>query len=242
MGCQAKPPAQEEAKTEKQGGKVDYKAKIAIVLDDWGYSKKLVNKTLGLKTPVTFSVLPNLAYSTYVAKEAHQAGYEVILHLPMESKSHLAAEKEYLNSQMNEEEISAFLEKSLESVPYADAVSNHQGSKATEDKELMQRFFVILSAKDLFFLDSCVTYDSCAAPTAADCGLKTLTRNVFLDNKSDFDYIKGQFEELQEKALERGEAVGIGHARATTIEALEKLIPEAKENNIEFIFLSELLN
>jgi len=42
--------------------------------------------------------------------------------------------------------------------------------------------------------------------------------------------------------LEKNQAVGICHARKASIEALEKLIPEAGENAIEFVFLSELLN
>ncbi len=238
MGCEGKQ-SEEKVETEEQ---LEVKAKVAIVIDDWGYSKKLLPKTIALETPVTFSVLPNLDYSAYIAYEAHQAGYEVILHLPMESYSLIAAEKEYLNTQMSEQEISDFLDRSLASVPYTTGVSNHQGSRATEDKELMQEFFDILSKKDLFFLDSFVTSNSCAQEVASSCGIKTAERAIFLDNESDFDYIKGQFEKLQEVALEKNQAVGICHARKASIEALEKLIPEAGENAIEFVFLSELLN
>ncbi len=240
IGCRDKQPEQ-QAKTKQKEEKVEFKARVAIVIDDWGYSKKLFNKTVALKTPVTFSVLPNLDYSSYIASKAHLAGYEVILHLPMESYSLIAAEEEYLKAGMSDREISDYLDKSLASVPYADGVSNHQGSKATEDKELMRQFFDILSKKDLFFLDSFVTCNSHALEVALSKGIKSLERAVFLDNESDFDYIKGQFKQLQEIALEESRAVGICHARKATIEVLEKLIPEAKENNIEFVFLSELL-
>lgn len=240
VGCEGKQP-EKQVDTEQEKETVEFKAKVALVIDDWGYSKKLFNKTIALQTPVIFSVLPNLAYSSYIASEAHQAGYEVILHLPMESYSLIAAESEYLNAQMSQQEISDYLEKSLASVPYADGVSNHQGSRSTEDQKLMQKFFDVLSKKDLFFLDSCVTSDSCAQDIASSCGIKTAKREVFLDNESDFDYIKGQFEQLQETALEKGQAVGIAHARKETIEALEKLIPEARENNIKFVFLSDLI-
>ena len=240
IGCQEKRP-EKQAKVKQKEEKVEFKVRVAIVIDDWGYSKKLFNKTAALKTPVTFSVLPNLNYSSYIASEAHQAGYEVILHLPMESYSLVAAEEEYIKTGMSEREISDYLDKSLASVPYADGVSNHQGSKATEDKELMRHFFNILSKKDLFFLDSFVTCDSHAHEVALSKGIKSLQRAVFLDNESDFNYVKGQFEQLRKIALEKGRAVGICHARKASIEALEKLIPEAKENNIKFVFLSELL-
>jgi len=241
MGCENKQ-SEEKLQTKQQKEQVELKAKVAIVIDDWGYSKKLLNKTIALKTPVTFSVLPNLDYSSCIASEAHQAGYEVILHLPMESYSLIAAEKKYLKAGMSQQEISDYLDKSLLSVPYAKGVSNHQGSRATEDEELMQEFFDILSKKDLFFLDSFVTCNSCAQDIASNCGIKTAERAVFLDNESNFDYIKSQFEQLQEVALEKSQAVGICHARKATIKALEKLIPEARENNIEFVFLSELLS
>ncbi|MFH1848233.1 MAG: divergent polysaccharide deacetylase family protein, partial [Candidatus Omnitrophota bacterium] len=38
-------------------------ARIALVIDDFGYNTKNVDAFLGLKAPVTFSILPNLPYS-----------------------------------------------------------------------------------------------------------------------------------------------------------------------------------
>jgi hypothetical protein len=242
FGCDVKKDSEKKEQACPQKEKIEYKAKVAIVIDDWGYNNRLIKPTKDLGIPVTFSILPNLSYSSFVAEEANKDGYEIILHLPMESHSLIASEEVYLNAEMNNEEIAVFLDNALKSVPYAKGVSNHQGSKATENKELMEEFFAILKMKNLYFLDSLVTPETCAQQVALDKGICAYKRTVFLDNQSDFDYIKGQFQELEEIALERGSAVGICHARKSTVDALTKLVPEAKNNNIKFIFLSELNN
>jgi polysaccharide deacetylase 2 family uncharacterized protein YibQ len=47
---------------------------------------------------------------------------------------------------------------------------------------------------------------------------------------------------LVEIAIAKGEAVGIGHDKKNTLEALNKIIPELKNKDVQFIFLSELIN
>ena len=46
------------------------------------------------------------------------------------------------------------LEKNIESVPGLSGVSNHQGSKATEDKRVMEIILKDLKKRNLFFFDS----------------------------------------------------------------------------------------
>ena len=61
------------------------KGKIAIVLDDWGYTMKQVPALGNLRRPVTLAVLPGLPHSADVARAAQADGHEVILHMPMEA-------------------------------------------------------------------------------------------------------------------------------------------------------------
>lgn len=229
---------------EKQPLPQPAKFKIAIVLDDFGYNYKNVDEIFDLNRPVTFSILPHQAYSKTIAISAHQKGYETILHLPLEPyerDKRPRPEVSTITTDMKEQKVLDTLAKDIADVPYCNGVSNHQGSKATEDPALMKVIFLDLKKRDLFFLDSLVTDKSVCRNLAGETGVKLLRRDVFLDNSEDFEYIKGQFLRLAKKARKSGFAVGIGHDRPKTIAALSRLIPQAEAEGAEFVFLSELI-
>ena len=71
--------------------------------------------------------------------------------------------------------------------------------------------------------------------------MRFVTRNIFLDNENDAIYIRNQLTQLKDKALVLGEAVGVGHARITTLEVLKEVIPLMEKEGIEFVFVSELM-
>ena len=58
---------------------------IAIIIDDVGHQPiRQIKPLLDLKYPITFAVLPHLAYSATNSIHLHQNQYEVMLHMPME--------------------------------------------------------------------------------------------------------------------------------------------------------------
>ena len=59
--------------------------RVVIVLDDFGNNMNNVEALFSIGIPVTLSILPNLKYSSRIAREALDRGYEVILHLPLAS-------------------------------------------------------------------------------------------------------------------------------------------------------------
>lgn len=214
--------------------------KLAIVLDDWGYNIKNLDRVLEIKGPLTLSVLPALPYSTAVADKASAKGFQVIMHMPMEPKAKMRLELSTLCTSMSDDEIRAAFNKSLQSVPYASGISNHEGSKATEDLRLMGVLFDELKKHDMFFLDSLVTNDSSGEYLANKLGVKFVKRSIFLDNESDPSYIKKQFEKAVSIALKNGEAVAIGHDRQNTIAVLTELVPKLDGRGIDVVPVSEL--
>jgi len=218
--------------------------KIAIVLDDFGYNYKNVEAVFNIKTPVTFSILPHHPYSKPISKRAHEQGYEEILHLPLEpheNEKNVKPESTCITVNMKSQEVLDRLDKALADIPYAIGISNHQGSKATEDGTLMKIIFTELKNRKLFFLDSLVTNKSVCRKAAREAGIGFGRRSVFLDNSEDFEYIKGQMQQLVRKAKMAGSAIGIGHDRQKTIAALAILLPEAQKEGVQFVFLSELI-
>lgn len=215
--------------------------RVALVIDDWGYNKKNVDRVFELGIPITLSILPNLIYSKTIALEASKRNYQTILHLPLEPHhDKMPLEKETIFCDMGREEIIKKLSRAIDSVPDLSGISNHMGSKATEDEKLMSIIFEKLKKDNLFFMDNLVTPNSICKTVAAQIGIGLARRSVFLDNESDIDYIKNQINQLASQALRVGWAVGVGHDRSETMSALEEMIPKLKKSGIKFVFLSEL--
>lgn len=59
-------------------------ARVAIIIDDFGFNKDAMEEFMKLDYPLTFSVLPKLKYSKIAAELAHKSGKEVMLHLPLQ--------------------------------------------------------------------------------------------------------------------------------------------------------------
>lgn len=219
---------------------VPARPKLAIVLDDWGYNTNNLDAILRIDKPVTLSVLPGLPYSTLISRKAQDHGHEVILHMPMEPKAKIRLEIATLYTGMTDDEIRANFYKAIQTVPGAAGMSNHEGSKATEDRRLIRVVFGELKKNNMFFLDSLVTNYSVCESAAKEAGIRFIKRSIFLDNESVPAYIKKQFEKAIEIALKSGAAVAIGHDRPNTIAVLKEMIPAIEAKGIEITFVSNL--
>jgi hypothetical protein len=216
--------------------------KVAIVIDDFGYNMNNLDRLFAIKKAVTFSVLPNLPYSRRIAALASSKGYEVILHLPLESLDLDApAETGTIKTGMDKKDILALLEKDIASVPGLSGVSNHQGSKATEDKRTMSIILSDLKKRGLYFFDSLVTDKSICRLAAAEARVPYAKREIFLDNESSPEYIEKQMLYLRKRAFKNGSVIAICHDRKNTIIVLSKMMPELAEEGIRFVRLSEMV-
>ena len=155
---------------------------IAIVIDDVGYSLGQLEEFLSFPGPITFSVLPNLQFSSESARLIFAAGKEMILHLPMEAMNGNDPGPGAIRSGQNDREIRRLLDASFSQVPQATGMNNHMGSKATADEGVMEVVMDYLQSNGRFFLDSRTTAASVGSATARDYGVPYLERDVFLDN------------------------------------------------------------
>jgi len=217
------------------------KGKIAIVIDDWGYNLHNLETLKKIKYPITASILPNLTYSKALARELHKHNIEIILHLPMEPREKFKLEQNTIMVSMDEASIINIIDHDLLNVPYAVGVSNHMGSKATEDSATLMSILNELKIRGLYFLDSFVSSKSICAKIARDVALPFAKRNVFLDNEENPEYIKKQIHKLIAIASRYGQAVGIGHDRKTTLEALKEVMPEIAKQGVKFVYVSQLV-
>jgi uncharacterized protein len=215
--------------------------RLAIILDDLGSDRAAAEEIFAMHYPLTISVLPNHEHSREIADEAEQRGYEVMLHLPMQSVANEAPEKDELRPGMTAQQVQSMLNEMIDSIPNAVGVNNHQGSQATSDSALMQELMPALRRKSLFYIDSRTTAATVAFDAAKQAGVPAAFRNVpFLDDVQDTAAIQKQLQLALRGAKEKKSAVAIGHPHAATLAALREFLPTVRKNGVELVFASDL--
>jgi polysaccharide deacetylase 2 family uncharacterized protein YibQ len=218
-------------------------AKLAIILDDLGNDRAAAEAIFALPYPLTISVLPDHAHSAEIAEEAHRRGYEVMLHLPMQSVGNEKPEAQELRPGMPAGDVTSLVNQMLQAVPYAVGINNHQGSQATSDPALMSELMPILRGRQLFYIDSRTTSATVAFDTAREHGVRCAFRNVpFLDDLAEVNAVRKQLELALRGAHEKGEAVAIGHPHPATLQALSELLPHAEAKGVHLVFASNLVH
>ncbi|MDP2766649.1 MAG: divergent polysaccharide deacetylase family protein [Candidatus Methanoperedens sp.] len=222
-------------KAPKRGGR------IAIVIDDWGYSLNNLLIIEQIKQPLTCAILPGLKNSNLVMQKLNSLCFEIILHLPMEPKEKYHLENNTITLGMDAGEIENIFEKDLSSVAFAKGISNHMGSRITEDKKASAMVMAEAKKRKLYFFDSFVTNKSVCPALAKQIKIRFAKRDVFLDNQNDFEYIKRQLIKLKNLAGRHGTAIGIGHDRQNTLLVLKEMLPSLEKEGYKFVFLSQVV-
>lgn len=220
-------------------------ANCSIVIDDVGNSIELLAYAMKvLPKSTTFAILPFQKYSRESAELLTKEGFHIILHSPMEAEENgFYNNIPYLiKSSMTKREVEIALEKQLESVPFAEGMNNHTGSKATKNQDLMRNVMRIMKSHGLYFLDSRTTPFSVAHKVAIEEKVPSIERKVFLDDDNSENDIILKVDEFVLLALKEEQAVAIGHLRINTIKVLEKRINYWQNRGVNFISLSDIIN
>jgi polysaccharide deacetylase 2 family uncharacterized protein YibQ len=216
--------------------------RLAIILDDVGNDRAAAKTIFAMPYPLTISILPNHAHSVEIAEQARRRGYEVMLHLPMQSLGKEHAEAQELRSGMSRAELSKLIAQFLGQIPGVAGVNNHQGSQSTADAKLMAELMAILQEHKLFYIDSRTSAATVAYETAQKFGVRAAFRNApFLDDVEQVAAVRKQIKVAIEAAEKKKDAIAIGHARPTTLQALKETLPQAQTRGVRLVFASELV-
>lgn len=226
-------------KEEKVLRKPDYKPKpvpkglpkVAIIIDDIGYERRVAEKFLSLDAVLTFSVFPNSPFQQRIIRKAHAKGVEIMLHLPMEPDEYPEVDPgpDALLTSMSPDELIDQLNKNLDAVPLIKGVNNHMGSKMTTESSRMYQIFSVLKKRGLFFVDSRTTSESICKPSARLLQVPFAQRDVFLDHVQEPAFIRRQIKELIRIAEIHGTAIGIAHPHPVTYEVFREELPELQK-------------
>lgn len=217
--------------------------KLALVIDDLGYSRNnVVKEILSIDLPLTIAVLPLLPHSTFALEFAQKKGKCTILHLPMEPDEQQGSDLAMVASDMNELAIERLVERYIQSLPGIEGVNNHQGSRATADRRVMETVLDVVKDYGLFFFDSLTSNKSVAYNTARDLGVRTARNSVFLDaDTEDAEVVEQRIRRLVSTARQRGSAVGIGHPQRWTLEAIRNIELYLKNTDVELVYLVDIV-
>ena len=216
--------------------------RIALIIDDIGFNLKRAQRFLKADIPMTFSVLPQLCWSVESAVALHAHGHEIMLHQPMEPFSTLVNPGPgaiYVNDQP--ERIHHVVAKNIATLPHVVGVNNHMGSKYTEQPQKMGQALNAVKSRGLFFVDSLTTGHSAAYTCARHMGITAKRRDLFLDNQREVPAVLRQIKQLRKLAHHHGSAIGIGHPRPSTAEAIMRFLDLPESRDVSFVYMSQVL-
>ena len=215
---------------------------VAIIIDDIGDREADGRRVVALPGPVALAFLPHAPYTDTLAEVAHAAGKEVMLHLPLQAENGKDPGPGAILLDTGEAEFARIFATNIAAVPHAVGVNNHMGSLLTRHPGHMAWLMQAIAAeRTLFFIDSYTAAESVALTLAREAGIPAARRNVFLDSDPSVDAVEFQFDRLLAVARAEGSAIAIGHPYPSTLEVLERRLPELAREGITLVRVADVI-
>lgn len=216
--------------------------RIAIIIDDLGYSYDHGEAVIRLPAPITCSIIPESPHAHRLGFDAYLHGKQVIIHMPMATLDGRKLDPGGLTANMSEAQIASTIDTAMHILPEARGLNNHMGSALTAETAPMEKLMAELRRRHLFFVDSRTNPATVAERVARLDGVSTGARDIFLDDTRTTASINDQFNKLLREARHRGQAIAIGHPYPETIHYLQQVLPMLKQAGVEVVPVSELLS
>lgn len=214
---------------------------ITLVLDDLGNQQATGISAIDAQFVTTVAIMPGRPYSEELAEYAHKKDMEIIVHAPMSNTTDFPLGAFGLDKRDSREVFEQNLVSAIESVPYAIGLSNHMGSRLTQDREAMHWVMNILKPYQFYFFDSHTVSNTVGWQVADAHQIPWAKRQVFLDHQKDSDFLNKQWQQAVKKARLGQDVRVICHPYPETIAFLNQLDP-AEFDDIKFLPLSSNLH
>lgn len=212
---------------------IDNRPKLSIVIDDVTLQSQ-VNKIRNIGYTITMSFMPPTRQHPNSAKIAKNLPFYIV-HFPLQAKSFKFEEENTLHVGDSYEKIETRVKKVREYYPEAVYTNNHTGSKFTSDDTSMDYLIKALKKYDFQFIDSRTTAHSVVKKYTKKYEMPYIARNIFLDNKKEFNYIQNQLRKSIRIAKKTGSAIAIGHPYPITIKVLKESKHLLKDLNLVYV-------
>jgi polysaccharide deacetylase 2 family uncharacterized protein YibQ len=212
---------------------------IAICIDDLGEDLVGTGKAMTLPREVALSFLPYADATPFLAQRAARNGHLVLAHVPMQALNGKDPGAMGLKPSMTADEIARRLGWNLARVPGLVGINNHEGSRFTADATALAPVMATLRARHLFFFDSRTGPQSAVAKAARAAGVRTASRDIFLDDDPRAPAVSAELEMLSREARRSGVAIAIGHPHDVTLRLLAQWL--AQDHGVTLVPLDEAI-
>lgn len=215
----------------------------SIIIDDFGFAfNAAVEEFLKSNLPISVSIIPGVPYSKQIADVAYLYRKPILVHMPMEPLNAEYDDNGYtLITGQNMGIVSLRVRKAFAELPEAIGLNNHQGSKATADRDMMRAVMTTLKSMNKFFIDSYTNPRSIAFDVAQSHGVPAAKNRMFLDAIETPRHIESQLRLMAQLARRDGHVIAIGHAKPVTLQVLKETIPELQAMGINFVSIEDVL-
>ena len=214
---------------------------VIIIIDDIGDNYRLGKRATDLPVAVNLAFLPRTPFAAKLANRGFKNGHDIMLHLPMESTTRKdLLRDEALTQDLTTQELEQKFLQNLAEIPHVQGFNNHMGSLLTAMPDQMNWLMTVAAEQDLYFVDSRTTAKSVALQQATSKGIAALGRDVFLDPVGDQVSVENQLTRGLQIAQRKGMVIMIGHPYQNTMEVLERLLPNYRDQ-FQFLTVSDYL-
>lgn len=217
--------------------------KLAILIDDVGMNTKTTTYFKKIDRPLSFATIPYLPKTNQATKILKDAGFEVILHMPMEGSNDILNRRTVglIKPSMTEKEIYDKFDGAIENLGAVKGFNNHMGSRFTNDPEKMRSLLSYVKKKEMFFIDSNTNSKREGYKIAKELDIPTYYTSYFIDNSHKKEDIMEAIKVSVRLAMERDKVLVIGHYRKETAEAIYEMLDYIEDEGVELVSISEVL-
>lgn len=200
---------------------------IAVLLEEVGQGParwRLLERFCALRPPLGLALLPEGDRLGEVLDLAQARGHQVLVHRPLDAEE--LPEPEALRQ---------LLRLDLKRVPEAmgvDLPGLDEGLTAEVLREARKN--------ELVFVDRAAALDFDAGTMAREAKVRAVHRDLYLDEVDNRAAVEKKLWELAELAAQRGQALGLGQTRESTLLALEAVLPRLEARGFRLVSLSHL--
>lgn len=225
---------------------VQVKARMAIIIDNYGSRPELTRRFDDLPGVFTAAVYPELDDARAWADRARDRGMEVLVNLPMEPKA-FPVKNPGPNAvlvDLSGRAIRKLVRRAVDRVGPVIGIKTYMGSLAVEDRDVMRSLLEEVKELNLVFVDATAEKYS----TSIELGREIDLPVIALDSVADVERGHGnaatvgiRFDDFVDVCRKRGYGVGVVVPQEGTLEVLESRLDALARQGIVVMGLGEVL-
>jgi polysaccharide deacetylase 2 family uncharacterized protein YibQ len=217
---------------------INGKPMIGIILEAENINSRIIEVLKGFRFPFTIVLNADEQDIEKKGKMIREAGFEVIINVPMEAKEAVPLGKLPLLSNLSLDELMRRFDWHTSQYKEIVGFRNKYGSELTTNLDIMANLMTRTDDAGLLFIDSQATKSSIAYSAAKRIGVPTIKNDINLSDIDQAAHILKKLQEASKIAQQYKNSVATGKLTAEMLKAINSWIRNKGSNNIVVVPLS----